>query len=88
MEAFFSKYREVALDCGVELGFEDDPNNAFSSKQTGEVFGVLYCAVAFSWWLGENKLWVIIDMLLRFGETDQHSLSFLKTIMESLCTTA
>ena len=84
VEAFYSKYREVALDCGVELASEDDPNKAFSARQSGEVFGVHYCTITFSWWLGENKLGVIISMLLKFDETDQHSLSFLKTIVGKL----
>ena len=84
VEAFYFKYREVAMDCGVELASEDDPNKAFSARQTGEVFGINYDTVTFSWWLSERKLGVIIDMLLKLDETDQHTLAFLKTIVGKL----
>ena len=39
VENFYCKYREVSLDCGVELAPEDDPKKAIAATQTGEVFG-------------------------------------------------
>ena len=79
VEAFYDKYREVALDCGVELASENDPKKAFKASQTGEVFGVEYCTVTWTWWLREDKLAVIIDMLMKLENTDKHQLRFVKS---------
>ena len=84
VEAFYHKYKEVASDCGVELASEDDSKKAFSATQVGEVFGVFYDTITFSWWLGEDKLGVIINMLLKIEESSQHTLAFLKTITGKL----
>ena len=74
----------MANDCGVKLAAEDDPTKAFKSSQTGEVFGINYCTVTFSWWLDERKLGVIINMLLEREVSVQHSIRFLKSIVGKL----
>lgn len=84
VERFYGKYREVALDCGVKLAPEEDKRKAFAASRTGEVFGVNYCTLSFTWWLGEDKLGVIVDMLLKVEESDQHTLAFLKSITGKL----
>ena len=72
------------MDCGVELASESDPKKAFSASQTGEVFGVEYDTVEFTWWLREDKLAVIINMLLMVEQTDRHKIRFLKAITGKL----
>ena len=69
---------------GVLLALEDDPKKAFSASRSGEVFGVHYCTLTFTWWLGEDKLSVIIDMLMKVEKTDQHTLGFMKQITGKL----
>ena len=81
---FYKKYREVALDCGVLLASEDDPKKAFAAAQEGEVFGVVYNSLEFTWWLREDKQAVIIHMLCLLEATAEHKLRFLKRIVGKL----
>ena len=80
VEAFYWKYREVASDCGVKVAPEDDPKKAFSASRTREVFGVNYCSLTFTWWLRDDRLGIVVDMLQKVEKTDHHILSFLKGI--------
>ena len=84
VEEFHGNYRKVAMDCGVQLAPEDDKRKAFSARQEREVFGVMYCTRTFSWWLGENKLAVIVNMLIKVEESDLHTVRFLKTVTGKL----
>ena len=84
VQKFYFKYREVAMDCGVKLAPEDNPKKAFAARQEGEVFGVNYNTVSWTWWLSEEKLGVIIDMLLKLEEGSEHTLLFLKRITGKL----
>ena len=81
---FYWKYREVAEDCGVQLAPEDDPKKAFAAAQQGEVFGIQYCTRSFTWWLREDKLGVILDMLRKVEEKDTLTLGFVKSITGKL----
>ena len=73
----YKKYREVALDCGVMLAPEDDPKKAFAAAQEGEVFGVVYNSVEFTWWLREDKQSIIVHMLCLLEQSAIHKLRFL-----------
>ena len=81
---FYRKYREVAEDCGVQLAPEDDPKKAFAAAQEGEVFGIQYCTRSFTWWLREDKLGVILDMLRQVEEQDVLTLGFVKSVTGKL----
>ena len=65
----------------MKLASEDDPSKAYVGCTTGEVFGVHYCTETFTWWLGIDKLGIIIDML---EDGAQHTIAFLKTITGKL----
>ena len=84
VNSFYHKYREIAGDCGIKLAPEDDPSKAFPASRTGEVFGINYCTLTWSWWLGERKLGVVINMLLKMEESSIHSLRFVKTVVGKL----
>ena len=81
---FYEKYREVAEDCGVQLAPEDDPKKAFSAAQEGEVFGIEYCTRSFTWWLRDDKLGVIVDMLRQVEELKPVTLGFAKSLAGKL----
>jgi hypothetical protein len=81
---FYEKYREVALDCGVELAPEEDDKKAFAASQEGEVFGVMYNTKTFTWWLRDDKLAGIIHMLLMLEEKNTHKLGFVKSLVGKL----
>lgn len=81
---FHKKYREVAEDCGVMLAPEDDPKKAFSAAQVGEVFGVMYDTVNFTWWLREDKQALIVHMLIKLGEENRHKLGYVKSVVGKL----
>ena len=81
---FYSKYKEVAMDCGVMLASEDDPKKAFSSSQEGEVFGVMYNSKEFTWWLRQDKQAIIVHMLMLLEQAEEHKLRFLKRIVGKL----
>ena len=84
VRVFYMKYKEVAQDCGVQLAPEDDPKKAFAASQTGEVFGVEYCTLTFTWWLREDKIGVILDMLKKVEEESMQKLGFIKSIVGKL----
>ena len=42
------------------------------------MIGVMYDTLAFSWWLREDKLAVIIEMLMEMEEADSLTMRFLK----------
>ena len=44
----------------------------------------MYDTVAFTWWLREDKLAVIVNMLLKLEESDTHKLKFVKSITGKL----
>ena len=81
---FCGKYRQVALDCRVLLAPEEDKKKAFAATQEGEVFGVMYNTVSFTWWLREDKIAQIVQMLLKLEELDIHKLGFVKSIVGKL----
>ena len=81
---FYNTYRMVAEDCGVKLASEEDPKKAFSARQEGEVFGVEYCTLSWTWWLREDKLAIIFSMLRCVEEEKVHRLGFLKSIAGKL----
>ena len=81
---FYRKYREVAGDCGVLQAPEEDLKKAFSATQEGEVFGVMYNTCTFTWWLREDKLGVIVQMLIMLEKEDTLKLGFAKSIVGKL----
>ena len=81
---FYFKYREIALDCGVELAPEGDKMKAFSASQEGEVFGVMYDTVNWTWWLREEKQLCIVHMLWSLEMSKVHKLGFVKSLVGKL----
>jgi hypothetical protein len=81
---FYSKYREVAEHCGVRLAPEDDPKKAFAAAREGEVFGIEYCTKSFTWWLREDKVAVIMEMLGQVEEGRSATLGLVKSVTGKL----
>ena len=68
----------------MQLAPEDDPKKAFAAAQEGEVFGIEYCTKSFTWWLREDKLGVILDMLRQVEEREILTLGFVKSLTGKL----
>jgi hypothetical protein len=60
---FFNNYREVCEVIGVKLATEVDPDKAFAPSTEGIVLGVCYDTVDFVWYLREDKLSIILNMV-------------------------
>ena len=43
-----------------------------------------YCTVSFTWWLREDKIGQMVDMLLRMEQQDRHTVGFIKSITGKL----
>ena len=52
---YFTTYRKLSRRLGVELAPMDDPGKAFSPCTKGEILGLIYDTVAWTWSLPEEK---------------------------------
>ena len=68
----------------MQLAPDNEPQKAFPPRQEGEVFGVMYCTKTFTWWLREYWLSILIGMLQKLVEHNEHTIGFLKTVSGKL----
>ena len=65
---FNNKYREICNKVGISLADESDPDKAFDATHKGKVLGIMYDLKKWIWWLSEDKLIPIINLLTRVSE--------------------
>ena len=63
VEKFDRAYIEVAEKLGVVLASRDDPEKSFSATTRGQVLGIWYDSESWTWWIGDEKLAIILNML-------------------------
>jgi hypothetical protein len=63
VEKFDRAYIEVAGKLGVVLASRDDPEKSFSATTRGQVLGIWYDSESWTWWIGDEKLAIILNML-------------------------
>ena len=70
---FFDCYGKVCEEIGVKLASTDDPDKAFGPSTTGIVLGVFYDTEDWVWFLKEEKISIIINMIQNDREDDTES---------------
>ena len=63
VEKFDKAYIEVADKLGVALASRDDPHKSFAPTTRGQVLGIWYDSETWTWWIGDEKLAIILNML-------------------------
>ena len=63
VERFDKEYIRVAEMLGIQLAPRDDPDNSFATKTTDQVLGVWYDSVSWTWWISDEKITIILNML-------------------------
>ena len=63
VEKFDKAYIEVADKLGVALASRDDPDKSFAPTTRGQVLGIWYDSETWTWWIGDEKLAIILNML-------------------------
>ena len=60
---FHTCYEQVCEELGVKLAPPGDPDKAFGPSTEGIVLGVCYDTVSFTWYLREDKMSIILNMI-------------------------
>ena len=81
---FYRSYIEVCQEIGVELASEDDPDKAFSPTTEGVVLGVCYDTVEWVWYLREDKLSIILNMVENAIEDEEMTQRSVKSLSGKL----
>ena len=68
---FDKTYTDVANEIGVELAPRDDPEKSFAPSTRGQVLGVWYDSEDWTWWISDEKLNIILNMLKDLILTDK-----------------
>ena len=71
VELFDKTYFYVASRIGVELAPRDDPEKSFSPTTRGQVLGVWYDSKSWTWWISDEKITIILNMLKDLILTDK-----------------
>ena len=77
-------YQQVCKALGVELASREDPDNSFGTATEGIVLGVVFDSVEWIWYLREDKLGRILNMLREALEADQVEQGFMKSLYGKL----
>ena len=68
---FYDCYGEVCDKIGVRLATVDDPDKAFGPSTDGIVLGVCYDTERWVWYLREDKISIILNMLENAMEDEE-----------------
>ena len=68
---FYKGYREVANMVGVSLASDEDPDKAFNVTHHGKVLGIMYDLKAWQWWITDDKLIPILNLLAKVRDSKQ-----------------
>ena len=63
VERFDKEYSRVAEMLGIQLAPRDDPDKSFAAATRGQVLGVWYDSKNWTWWISDEKLSTILNML-------------------------
>ena len=63
VERFDKEYTDVAEKLGIILAPRDDPDKSFAATTSGQVLGICYDTIAWTWWISDEKLAIILNML-------------------------
>ena len=81
---FYNCYQEVCRKIGVKLAPADDPDKAFGPSTSGIVLGVCYDTVDWVWFLREDKLSIILNMIEDIMENEEVTQRYVKSMMGKL----
>lgn len=87
VNTFYTAYREVCDEVGVELADPDDPDKAFPPTTNGIVLGICYDTEEGSngtWYLREDKMANIVLMLEKAIEGEESNQRFIKSLCGKL----
>ena len=70
----------MCKELGVELAPRDDKEKSFGPSTEGVVLGIYYNSVEWVWWLGEEKLSSILNMLHRVNTNQVCDVGFFKSL--------
>ena len=68
---FHTCYQQVCTDLGVKLAPSGDPDKEFGPCTEGTVLGVSYCTTDFTWYLKEDKMSIILNLIQDTIENDE-----------------
>ena len=63
VQRFYQTYRNICEAIGISLPDESNPDKAFNAKHVGKVLGIMYDIKEWRWWLSEDKLVPILNLL-------------------------
>ena len=63
VERFDKEYSRVAEMLGIQLAPRDDPDKSFAAATRGQVLGVWFDSKNWTWWISDEKLSTILNML-------------------------
>ena len=63
VENFDKGYSRVAEMLGIQLAPRDDPDKSFAAATRGQVLGVWFDSKNWTWWISDEKLSTILNML-------------------------
>ena len=81
---FYDRYGEVCRKVGVKLAPTDDPDKAFPPTTEGIVLGVCYDTVRWVWYLREDKLSIILNMIEDAMEDEEMTQRTVKSLQGKL----
>ena len=79
-QRFDKTYQQVCTAVGVELASRDDKDKSFGPCTEGIVLGIVFNSDDWVWYLREDKLSVILEMLKEALRDDQLTQRFLKSL--------
>ena len=62
-QVFYNCYKQVCEELGVKLAPAGDPDKEFGPSTEGIVLGVCYDTITFTWYLREDKMSIILNMI-------------------------
>ena len=71
VELFDKTYFYVASRIEVELAPRDDPEKSFAPTTRGQVLGVWYDSESWTWWISDEKVTIMLNMIKDLILTDK-----------------
>ena len=84
VDKFYETYTEVCLLLNVKLASKDDPDKAFEPRTEGQVLGVDYDSTSMTWYLRQDKITIILNILHEVMEEGEATARVLKKLCGKL----
>jgi hypothetical protein len=80
VKRFYESYKEIAAKVGVRLADETDKDKAFGPSTTGKVLGIVYDLEQWKCWIPEDKLVIILHLLVKVRDSKEVANSIMLTL--------